>query len=37
MKISHIVILVLALAAGLIIGAKKPGLVGTLSGGLLSS
>ena len=35
MKISHLVILVVAVVAGLIIGAKKPTLVSSLSGGLI--
>lgn len=36
MKMSHLVVLVIALAAGLIIGAMKPALVQTLSGGLVT-
>ena len=36
-KISHVVVLVIALIAGLVIGAKKPGLVSSLSGGMISA
>lgn len=37
MKVSHIIVLLVALAAGLIIGAKKPGLVSTLTGGMVAA
>lgn len=36
-KMSHVVVLLVALAAGLIIGAKKPSLVSTLSAGTISA
>jgi len=36
MKVSHIIVLLVALAAGLIIGAKQPGIVSTLTGGMVS-
>lgn len=37
MQMSHLIVLLLALAAGLIIGASKPGLVSSLSGGLVKT
>jgi hypothetical protein len=36
MKVSHIVVLLVALGAGLVIGAMKPGFVQMVSGGLVS-
>lgn len=36
MKVSHIVVLAVALFCGLVIGAKKPGLVSTVTFGLVS-
>lgn len=36
-KLSHVVVLLLALAAGLIIGVKQPALVSKFTGGLVSS
>lgn len=37
MKVSHLVVLLIALAAGLVLGAKKPGLVSTLSLGTIKA
>lgn len=37
MNVSHIIVLALALVAGLIIGVKQPALVSSLSGGLVKA